>query len=295
MPRRQAPRAILDVASDFGGSEIATLRGKVLKNERNLRETYYDEVGLREGRRRWEFVKDFNHLISGQANIIAVMGAAQKNLVDGWTLEDYEEMEVSREEALRELEYEEVLKSLSKQHDNVEERKRKSREKIVAIWGEEWEVEFEDDEMPPWQSEHFLQHMFTLAKESPRQGYVLPVLRKAIEARVKKSRYTRKGRSLMAQDVKWAISEVRRREDESLASSAASEVPAFDGIATSAVGDALVAPPPRKWVRLHYDQDNEERVVEPVSRSKPAASASATSNPVIPHEQEDELTRRRLP
>ena len=39
-------------------------------------------------------------------------------------MEDYEEMEVSREEALSELEYEEVLKPLSKQHDNVEGRKR---------------------------------------------------------------------------------------------------------------------------------------------------------------------------
>ena len=164
---------------------------------------------MREGRRRWEFVKDFNHLISGQASIIVAMGAVQKNLMDGWTLEDYEEIGVSREKVLRELEYEEVLRLLSKQYDNIEERKRRSREKIVAIWGEEWEVEFEDNEMPPWQSEHFLQHMFGLVKESLRQGHVLPVLREAIEARVKKSRYTRKGRSLMAQDVKWAISEVR--------------------------------------------------------------------------------------
>ena len=76
MTRKQAPHAILDMASEFGGSEIAILREKVLRNERSLRETYYDEVGLREGRRRWEFVKDFNHLISGQANIITAMGAA---------------------------------------------------------------------------------------------------------------------------------------------------------------------------------------------------------------------------
>ena len=117
-------------------------------------------------------------------------------------------MGVSREEVLRELEYEEVLRPLSKQHDNIEDRKWRSREKIVAIWGEEWEVEFEDNEMPPWQSEHFLQHMFALGKESPRQGHVLPVLREAIEARVKKCRYTSKSRSLMAQNVKWAISEV---------------------------------------------------------------------------------------
>ena len=99
----------------------------------------------------------------------------------------------------------------------------------------------------------------------------------------------------MAQNIKWAISEVRRREDESLASSAASEVPSSDGIVTAAVGDALVAPPPRKRVRLHYDQDDdEESIIEPVSRGIPVASASATSNPVTPHEQEDELTRRRL-
>ena len=56
MPRRQAPGAILDVVSEFSGSEIATLRENVLRNKRNLRETYYDEVELREGRRRWEFV-----------------------------------------------------------------------------------------------------------------------------------------------------------------------------------------------------------------------------------------------
>ena len=99
----------------------------------------------------------------------------------------------------------------------------------------------------------------------------------------------------MAQDVKWAISEVRRREDEGLASSAASEAPLSDGIATSAVGDALVAPSPRKRVRLHYDQDdNEESVIEPVSWGIRAALASATSIPVAPHEQNDELTRRRL-
>ena len=61
------------------------------------------------------------------------MGAAQKNFVDRWTLEDYEEMGVLREEVLRELEYEEVLRPLSKQHDKVEERKRRSREKIAAI------------------------------------------------------------------------------------------------------------------------------------------------------------------
>ena len=138
----------MDVVSEFGGSEIATLREKVLRNKRNLRETYYNEVGLREERRRWEFVKDFNHLISRQANIIAVIGAAQKNLVDGWMLEDYEEMGVSREEVLKDLEYKEVLKPLSKQYDNIEERKRRSKEKIAAISGEEWEVEFEDDEMP---------------------------------------------------------------------------------------------------------------------------------------------------
>ena len=103
-------------------------------------------------------------------------------------------MGVSREEVLRELEYKEVLRPLLKQYNNVEERKRRSREKIAAIWREEWEDEFEDNEMPPWQSEHFLQHMFALVKESPRQGHVLPVLREAIEARARKSRYTKKGR-----------------------------------------------------------------------------------------------------
>ena len=101
----------------------------------------------------------------------------------------------------------------------------------------------------------------------------------------------------MAQDVKWAISEVRRREeeaeDESLASSAASEAPSSDGIATSAVGDVLVAPQPRKRVRLHYD-DDEESAVEPVSRGVPVATTSTTSIPVATHDQDDELTKRRL-
>ena len=65
--------AVLDVTGEFSGQEIATLRDKVLGKERNIRGAYYDEV---EGRERWEFVKEFNNLISGQTNIITAMGAA---------------------------------------------------------------------------------------------------------------------------------------------------------------------------------------------------------------------------
>ena len=57
----------------------------------------------------------------------------------------------------------------------------------------------------------------------------------------------------------------------------------------------MVAPPPRKQTQLYYDHnDDKESVIEPVSRGIPAASVTATSIPVTPPEQDDELTRRRL-
>jgi hypothetical protein len=62
------------------------------------------------------------------------MGSVQKGLIDGWTDEDYESMEVTREEVLRELEYKEVLEPLAKQYDDIEKRKERSRDKITGAW-----------------------------------------------------------------------------------------------------------------------------------------------------------------
>lgn len=168
-------------------------------------------------------------------------------------------------------------------------------------------MEFDDNIMPPWQSEHLLQHMFALAKESPRQDHVLPVLKRAIEARINKSRYTRKSKSLTAQDVKGAIFEIHQRkeeervealrrmikeeeeaEDESVPSSEASEAASSEGIAPSTANDALVAPPPRKWART--DNIDEKSTVELILRIVLAAITSAVAQEQA---EDDELARRR--
>lgn len=85
MLRQPVLQVILDVMGGFSSLKIATLRDKVLGNKQNYREAYYGEVRSRESRRRWEFIKDFNYLISEQASIIAIVGATQKNLIYGWT------------------------------------------------------------------------------------------------------------------------------------------------------------------------------------------------------------------
>jgi hypothetical protein len=46
--------------------QITTTKNKVLKCERRLKNTYFNEVGLRVGKEKWRFVKDFNRLVSGE-------------------------------------------------------------------------------------------------------------------------------------------------------------------------------------------------------------------------------------
>lgn len=92
MPRR----AISEVAEEFGGIQISTARDRVLKHERGLKEAYRDEVELRMGKERWKFVKDFNRLVSGESNVVAAMGSVQKDFVDSWTEQDYQDMGVTK-------------------------------------------------------------------------------------------------------------------------------------------------------------------------------------------------------
>ncbi len=250
---------VLNVEESFDQKELAAIKNRVLGKERNLRTAYFDEVGLREGQQRWKFIKTFNKLISGETAVLAALGAAQKSLVDEWNNEDFEEMKVTKEEVMRELEYEEVLKPLSRQHDDIEMRKRRIRERIAETWEEEWEVDFDDNMLPPWQSEHFLQQISYLADEFPNQGQAIGALKKAMIARGTRRR-SRNTKFLITQDVKDAIELMRKKtikeEVESEASSpkAPSEVlisssEREEDIAYSST-ESDTMPPPRKRPRI---------------------------------------------
>ena len=134
----------------------------MLRHEQGLKGAYFDEVEQREGRDKWKFVRDFNRLVSGESNIVAAMGAVQKNLVDGWTEQDNVDMEVSKEEVLAELEYKDVLEPLASQYDDIEMRKQKSRDKIIEAWEEDWEVSI-DEMMPPSEFNNWLSATVTLS------------------------------------------------------------------------------------------------------------------------------------
>ncbi len=207
MPRR----AISEVAEELGGIHISTARDRVLKHERGLKGAYHDEVELRTGKEKWKFVKDFNQLVSGESNVVAAMGSVQKSFVDSWTEQDYEDMEVTKEEVLTELEYEEVLQPLAKQYDDIEKRKDKSREKITDEWKTGWEEKI-GKLMPLWQSEHFLQHLSALAIEFSDLEKVLPTFEVAINSRTARFK-TKKGAMLTPQDVKFTITEMRKEPD----------------------------------------------------------------------------------
>lgn len=241
-------RPVLNITEGIDSKEIAAIKSRILANERTLKTTYFDEVGSREGKARWEFIKDFNKLISGEASVLAALGAAQKDLVDEWSEEDFEEMEVTREEVMQELEYEEVLIPLSKQHDDIETRKRRIRGKIAEAWEEEWEIDFDDDDLlPPWQSKNFLQQLSYLASEFP-QDKALAALKRTKEERSTRQR-SRNTKFLTVQDVKDAITLMQKEKEEESSSEAVSTDEEEDDAHSSAESD--LPPRPSKRPRTH--------------------------------------------
>lgn len=80
-------------------------------------------------------------IVRVRGRVLKVMGFVQKNLI-ARTEQDYEDMEVTKEEVLAEYEYAEVLEPLAKQYDDIEKRKQKSGDKIAGAWKTGWEERF---------------------------------------------------------------------------------------------------------------------------------------------------------
>src|SRR5258706_11922774 len=192
-------------------AEVARVKEKVFQMEKGIKDAYLEEVELKEGRERWNFVGEFNQLLSGETNKIAPLGAIQKDLVDCWEEEDFESMGVTKEKALEELEYEGVLVPLEIQYTNIEKRKQKSREKIERSWGSDW-MTLLGRMNPDWESEHYLQHLSVLATEFPSQKEVVPFLGNTVDHRKFQLR-TKKGETLTPQDVKLTLAELTRYRD----------------------------------------------------------------------------------
>ena len=143
--------------------------------------------------------------------MVLAMGSVEKNLVDSWTEQDYQDMQITREEVLKELEYEEVLQPLAKQYYDIEKRKESSRRKITKVWKEGWE-KWISKGMPLWQSEHLLQHLSALAVEFTNLDKVLPVFKVAIDSRTAGYK-TKKGEMLTPQDIKYTIMRMREASE----------------------------------------------------------------------------------
>src|SRR5258706_2414871 len=206
MPSRQVTsKRVCSVASEQE-KKIIQIKKKLMVQERGMKQAYFNEVGLRQGEGKWEFVQDLNRHISGEAYKLAAMGVVQKELVDSWTEEDYREMRVTKEEVLKELQYKDILKLLTKQYDKIEDRKEKSRTKLNQHWGRIWRYYLRSI-MPPWEGEHFLRHLALLASQFPKLTQVVEIFHQKIEARTLRSR-TRKDEFLKLQDVKDTLVEL---------------------------------------------------------------------------------------
>ena len=202
MPRRAETRLVVVKA------EVARMKEKVFETEQGMKNAYLDEVEQREGKERWNFVREFNQLLSGETNKIATLGAIQKDLVDCWREQDFEGMQVTREQVLKELEYEEVLVPLEIQYTNIERRKQRSRQKVELFWGRDWKRKL-GSMNPNWESEHYLQHLSVLAKEFSDLDFVLPFLGSTMDRREFQSR-VKKVKMLTPQDVKLTLAELTR-------------------------------------------------------------------------------------
>ena len=56
-------------------AEVAQIKEKVFQMERGIKDAYLEEVDLRKGGEWWNFVHEFNQLLSGETNNIAALEA----------------------------------------------------------------------------------------------------------------------------------------------------------------------------------------------------------------------------
>jgi hypothetical protein len=179
---------------------VATIAGRLVKKSQGLRERYREELERLEGPERYELAVEFAHLIQERSEQDMFMAQVQKEVVEGWSDDDYAEMGVDRNTADTELGFTTTVLPLADLHSESEKRKTKARERLEATWGEDWEDSV-GDLMPPWPAEEFLRCLAVFSEANTNWSAAEVILQDRIRERLA-AKKTKKVPWLMVRDMK---------------------------------------------------------------------------------------------
>jgi len=179
---------------------VATIAGRLVKKSQGLRERYREELERLEGPERYELAVELAYLIQERSEQDMFMAQVQKEVVEGWSDDDYAEMGVDRNTADTELGFTTMVLPLADLHSESEKRKTKARERLEATWGEDWEDSV-GDLMPPWPAEEFLRCLAVFSEANTNWSAAEVILQDRIRERLA-AKKTKKVPWLMVRDMK---------------------------------------------------------------------------------------------
>ncbi|RPB18286.1 hypothetical protein L211DRAFT_854263 [Terfezia boudieri ATCC MYA-4762] len=115
-------------------TEITNIAGKLVKRSQGLRERYVAELAKLDGPECWELALEVAKLTQEQAEQISFAAQVQKEVIEGWTDEDYAEIQVDRATADTALSFTSTILLLADIHTESERRKGKAKERLEATW-----------------------------------------------------------------------------------------------------------------------------------------------------------------
>ena len=180
-------------------TELANITGKLVRKSQGLRERYRGELEKLGGPERYALAVEISRLTQDQQEQISFAAQVQKEVIEAWTDEDYDDMGVDRLTADTELGFSTMILPLAELHTKTETRKAKAKERLEATWGEDWE-DLVGDLMPPWPAEEFLRGLAVFSEKHANWAEAKNILRDRINKRLA-AKKTRKVPWIMARDV----------------------------------------------------------------------------------------------
>ena len=180
-------------------TELANIAGKLIRKSQGLRQRYRKELEKLGRLERYALAVDISKLTQDQQEQISFAAQVQKDVIEAWTDEDYNEMGVDRLTADTELGFSTMILLLAELHTKTETRKVKAKESLEATWGKDWE-DMVGDLMPSWPAEEFLQGLAVFFEKHANWAEAKNILRDRISKQLA-TKTTRKVPWIMAQDV----------------------------------------------------------------------------------------------
>ena len=188
---------------------VTRIANKVVDRSFGLRERYLEELEQLDPPAKWLLVKEISRIAEEHTEKVAYAGLVQKEVIDSWTDDDYEEMGITKAQVETELNYSSVILPLAEIYTKTEQRKAKARGRLEVAWGRKWEEKL-GRMMPHWPAEGFMRELAVFAERNRDINRAVCELQEKIVQR-RAAKRTKKCPYLMARDLATPVLVEKRR------------------------------------------------------------------------------------